>query len=93
MARTGNRMKSLIVSTNDNVEDFEIEEHVAKHNRFFQLTHLTLDDLDAYAKPFAALWWAANSESMTNQQRCRAILKATADIKAINDSLDIENAA
>jgi hypothetical protein len=86
-------MNSLKVTTNIDIADFEIEEHVANTNRFFKRTHLTLDDLDVYAEPLAALQRAAFSRSMTNQQRCRAILKATADIRGIDDALDIENAA
>ena len=85
-------MKSLMVTTDIEIADFEIEEHVANTHRFFKLTHLTLDDLDVYT-PLVDLVLAARDRSMTNQQRCRAILKATADIKAIDDALDIENAA
>jgi hypothetical protein len=35
------------------ITEFEIEEHVASTNRFFQLTGLTLDDLNPYARPLA----------------------------------------
>ena len=31
--------------------EFEIESHVAEHNRFFRQTAFTLDDLDVYAEP------------------------------------------
>jgi hypothetical protein len=45
-----NNMKGIKATTT--IDEFEIEDHVAKHNQFFKLTHLTLDDLAAYAKPF-----------------------------------------
>jgi hypothetical protein len=92
-SRKESKMKSLMVTTDIEIANFEIEAHVTKHNGFFQLTHLTLDDLDFYAEPLAAVVAATFGRFITNQQRCRVILKATADIKAIDDALDIENAA
>lgn len=85
-------MKSLIVTTEIEIADFEIEDHVANTHRFFKLTHLTLDDLDVYT-PRVDLVQAGRNRSMTNQEACTAMLAARAALKAIDDALDIENAA
>jgi hypothetical protein len=41
------------ISALSHVSDFVIEEHVASTNQFLQLSRLTLDDLNVYAKPLS----------------------------------------
>lgn len=75
---------------------YEVEEHVAEHVRFFQLTNLTLDDLNVYAEPFASIIMAANRlahGNVTEVQALDAIRLAAIDVRAIDDRLATESAA
>jgi hypothetical protein len=73
--------------------EFEIEEHVAEHNRFFQRTRYTLNDLDVYADAFVPALQAVYCETMTDQQASEVMLKARADARAIDVALELADAA
>ena len=78
------------------IADFEIEEHVASTNRFFQQTHYTLDDLDVYAESFAPALQAVYSlseGSVTEEQAFDAIRKSVAALKAIHAAMELKYAA
>lgn len=80
-----------------NAADWEIEEHVAKHNQFFKQTHFTLDDLNVYAKALGPLDIAVYASSvgttMTDQQVIAAFRQAETKLRIIDAALDLENAA
>lgn len=87
-------MKGIV--TTSVVAEFEIEEHVAKHNRFFKSSMFTLDDLDVYAEPFKnALQcvYAASEGRVTDDEVVATIQTAIADLRALHAAMDIANAA
>lgn len=76
--------------------DFEIEEHVAQHNRFFKRTGFTLDDLDVYAESLGDAVRAVHDCSegfMTEERMFEVIRQAVCKLTATNAALDLENAA
>ena len=78
------------------IADFEIEEHVANNNRFFQQTHYTLDDLDAYTESFAPALqalYSASEGSTTDQQLIDAFMRAKESLKAIHAAMELKYAA
>ncbi|MGA7341634.1 MAG: hypothetical protein WBX18_13610 [Terracidiphilus sp.] len=78
------------------VADFEIEEHVAEHNRLFKQTKYTLDDLDVYAEPFGSVLRAVYGMAeghVTERQVIHAVRLAANQLKAAHAVLDFENAA
>jgi hypothetical protein len=69
------------------MEDFEIEECVRKHNRFFKKSNFTLDDLDAYSEPWRKLLWASlhgADGSITEQEAFEVMQRSMSELKAIN---------
>ncbi|HEX4032603.1 MAG TPA: hypothetical protein VHX20_19735 [Terracidiphilus sp.] len=89
-------MKTMIVKTTDHVMDYEIEEHISKHNRFFKRSGLTLDDFDVYCLPLNKVTTAVHLLALgiiTKEKAFDAMLRAAANWKAIDDQLDIEHAA
>jgi hypothetical protein len=78
------------------VVEFEIEEHVAEHNRFFKQTAFTLDDLDAYAEPLGSAARAVYDLSegfITEEQVIATIRQAVSQLKALHAAMELENAA
>lgn len=78
------------------IADFEIEEHVSEHNRFFKQTHLTLDDLDTYAKPFGDFLHAVlglSRGSITVLEAVKVMRRAASQLKAINGRIAKKYAA
>jgi hypothetical protein len=76
--------------------DFEIEEHVAEHNKFFKQTALTLDDLDAYAVPLgnaARAVYDCSEGFVTEEQVFDIIQQSVLELRAIHAAMDLENAA
>jgi hypothetical protein len=73
------------------VADFEIEEHVADNNSFFQLSSLTLDDLDVYAKPYTDVLGALNKlarGAVTDLDAFTAFKAAAKDLHDINAAIE-----
>ena len=84
-------MKTINLNT-----DLDVEQHVAEHNRFFQLTHYTLDDLDVYADPFSSSLqaiYSASEGSRTDQQLIDAVRQAVECLKAIHAAMELKYAA
>jgi hypothetical protein len=74
--------------------DFEIEEHVLETNRFFQMSGFTLDDLNVYAEPLAAVCRAVRSAAngnATKQDLMTAVWEAARKYRAIDDRLTAVN--
>lgn len=76
------------------VADFELEEHVAETNAFFQKSGLTLDDMNCYSDPFALLlktaYSAANGKA-TDQEFLNVFRTVRRQIKSIDDRITAEN--
>lgn len=87
-------MKSLKVSIADlEIEDYEIEEHVARHNRFFKKSELTLQDLHTYAKPFTDVLNAALSLARgeaTAEQATKTLRNAAERLRKIELAIEEE---
>jgi hypothetical protein len=76
--------------------DFEIEEHLAETNRFFQLTGLTADDLHIYGAPLAAVVNAVRryAESRAKlQEALDTVPVAAGDLKAIDAEIEARDTA
>ena len=89
-------MESMMTTAQVSVEEYEIEEHVAENNHFFQKTHYTLDDLNVYAEPFGSVLQAVYGMAeghVTEEQAIHAMRLAVNQLKAIHAVLDFENAA
>lgn len=74
----------------------EIEEHITETNRFFQHSHLTLDDLHEYGIPHGNAARAIQSASeglITEQQAVGVVLRSIAELKAIHAAMDAANAS
>ncbi len=78
------------------VAEFELEEHVAEHNRFFKQTAFTLDDLDVYAEPFGDAARAVHDCSegfMTEERMIEVIRQAVCKLQALHAAMELENAS
>lgn len=78
-----------------NCADFQIEQHVAETNEFFQLSGFTLDDLAVYSEPFAAVLkavYGAASRSITQQELLNVLRAAVRQVQSIDDKITRENA-
>jgi hypothetical protein len=87
-------MDGIIVKTA--VADYEIEEHLKEHNRFFKQTCFTLDDMDAYAQSFGPLVSAAYEAaqgSITREQAVQVLMSAINRIAETDAELDRKQAA
>lgn len=76
--------------------DFEIEEHVTEHNKFFKQTAFTLDDLDVYAAQLgntARAVYDCSEGFVTEEQVFDIIRQSVRELKAIHTAMDLENAA
>lgn len=72
----------------------QIDEYVAKHNRFFQLTGFTLDDLNQYAEPLSRLCLSAFSHAHRSTKSAvadMARIEASKQIEAIEGALSAES--
>jgi hypothetical protein len=77
------------------IPEYEIEEHVATTNRFFQLSGCTLDDLDVYSEPLSLAVKAVQGAAdgcVTEEQVIETVRRAISQYKAIA-AMDLVNAA
>jgi hypothetical protein len=75
---------------------FDIEQHLASNSTFFQQSHFTLDDLDAYAESFAPALRAlyrASEGYISEQQLIDTIRQSVESLKAIHTAQNLANAA
>jgi thioredoxin-related protein len=76
--------------------DFEIEEYVATYCHLFKRSKFTLDDLEAYAVPFADLLRAAYDHSertITDREAFDVMVRSSRSLQGIHEQTERENAA
>jgi hypothetical protein len=84
------------ISALSHVPDFVIEEHVASTNQFLQVSRLTLDDLNVYAKPLSdavQLIMQGAHHPVSDAEIIEVVRRAMNAYRSIDDGLDVSEGA